>query len=599
MKFTRRKRKIISTSAFIIIVTTASLFFVWDFGTPVQDKQMNKPDGIISKLNRELPDDIPGIHFIEATEDAGIRFIHFNNARTSTIAEDMGSGTAWVDYDNDGYDDLFILNYSAPVKVSEKKLAQSKHTSKLYRNIGNGTFEDVTSESGLGLKVRGMATAWADYNNDGFIDCLITTFGSNKLFKNNGDGTFSEVTGESGIGGIEGFWAGAAWGDYNLDGFIDIYITGYVNYFDIPKTEEFKDLQEPPSINPSVFEPHRNLLYRNNGDNTFREVAGEAGVSNTAGRSLQAVWLDINNDMYPDLYVANDVSDNVLFKNMQDGTFMDISHSAKVADYRGSMGIAVGDWNGDADLDLFITHWIAEENALYDNLADIGNNQGMIFFRDEADRYGLGQASLSYVGWATFFLDIDNDGRLDLFTANGHTIQQAGQTELLVPMHDQLFWNRNNNEGFYDISEVAGKYFSKKYVGRGGALSDYNNDGRLDIFIMNHNGPAVLLQNQSVTGNNWLQVVLNGTEGNSSAIGAKLKLVTSESTQIREVGVQRSYLSHNSLVQHFGLKSGDQIDSLVVQWPGGLHQVFKEITLNQRIEITEGSKIIQNRITSK
>ncbi|MGF1671432.1 MAG: CRTAC1 family protein, partial [Balneolaceae bacterium] len=457
-------------------------------------------------------------------------------------------------------------------------------------NNGNGTFTDVSKEAGLNVAARGMATAWADYDNDGWIDCLITTYGENLLFRNNGDGTFTDVSKEAGMSGIHGFWAGASWGDYNLDGHLDLYITGYVEYFEIPVTDEIANLQEPPSINPSVFEPHQNLLYKNNGDGTFTETAAASGVANPGGRSLQSIWIDITLNGYPDLYVANDVSDNMLYRNMGDGTFMNISHPAKVADYRGSMGIAAGDWDGDGDMDLFITHWIAQENALYNNLQNEESTSGMIFFRDDADRLGLGQSSLSYVGWATFFFDFDNDGRPDLFVSNGHTNQRQDQPTALVGMNDQLYWNRNNEEGFYEISSIAGDYFSKKLVGRGGAYADYNNNGNLDLVINNHNGPAVLLENQTETDYNWFQVSLEGTASNRSAIGARMRLITSAGIQIREVGSQRSYLSQNSLVQHFGLKNETSVDTLEIIWPGGGKQSFENLPVNQRIHIVKGHK---------
>lgn len=582
----KRKRRMVVTTILLAVFLFIVAAWLWYDGIG-EGFRYGDEIGITSRLSRGIPVNIPNIRFKDITHKAGINFDHFNDIRGKKIAEDMGSGVAWIDYNNNGLQDLFIVNYSGPLDKPDEYLKTSSSQSKLYRNNGDGTFFDVTEHSGMPVGIRGMATAWADYDNDGWIDCLITTFGKNYLLRNNGDGTFTDVSDTAKISGIEGFWSGASWGDYNRDGFVDLYITGYVEYFEIPMDEKMNALQEPPSINPSVFEPSRNLLYRNNGNGSFTEVAEEVGVDNPDGRSLQSTWIDINSDMFPDLYVTNDVSDNMLFRNMKDGTFMNISYSAKIADYRGSMGLAVGDWNGDEDLDFFITHWIAQENALYDNLWSNSDSEGMIFFKDEADRLGLGQSSLKYVGWATSFFDIENDGRLDLYVVNGHTNQFLEETTKLIGMNDQIYWNRNNEEGFYEISKLAGDYFKEKHVGRGGAVADFNNDGLPDLFIVNHNGPGILLENQTVTNNNWLQVQLEGSESNRSAVGAKLRLISESGIQIRQVGAQASYLSQNSLVKHFGVKDVTVIDSLQIFWPSGRKSILTNIEVNQKLHIKE------------
>lgn len=584
----KRKRKTLLTTGLTLLFTILAAAFVWRNDPVDSSLPGEQVEGITSRLSRELPDDAPAVEFMDVTQHSGIDFRHFYGNRGSRIAEDMGSGIAWIDYNNNGWQDLFIVNYSGPVDMSNDVFDMSPATSRLYRNNGNGTFTDVTKESGLEIRARGMGVACVDFNNSGWIDCLVTAYGENMLFKNNGDGTFTDITEKAGLNGMDGFWAGAAWGDFNRDGYADLYITGYVSYFDIAALNDVSHLHEPPSLNPSVFEPVRNLLYKNNGDGTFTEMAEIAGVANPEGRSLEVAWVDLTYNNWPDLYIANDVSDNMFYRNMGDGTFMNISYSAKIADYRGSMGMAFGDWDGDEDIDIFITHWIAEENALYNSLWSDDKSESMIFFRDDADMLGLGQSSLRYVGWATSFLDIDNDGRPDLFIVNGHTNQMRENPEKLVGMNDQLYWNRNNEDGFYDISSVSGDYFNKEFVGRGGAYADFNNNGKLDLFIVNHNGPGVLLENRTETGHNWLQVKLTGTESNRSAIGAKLRLVTRDGVQIKQVGSQSSYLSQNSLVQHFGLKHISRVDTLKVLWPGGREEVFKGIDVNQRLDITEG-----------
>jgi hypothetical protein len=443
-----------------------------------------------------------------------------------------------------------------------------------------------------------MGAAWGDYDNDGWLDLVVSAYGDNVLYHNNGDGTFADKTLEAGLGGSPGFWAGLCWGDYDRDGFLDLYVTGYVKYrylTDQRETLQY-DVEQPAGINPSSFEPERNLLYRNNGDGTFSERAAQAGVSGETGRSLGAVWADFDDDGWPDLYVANDVSDNVLYWNQQNGTFRDISLAARVADYRGAMGIAVGDWDGDEDVDMFVTHWIAQENALYSNLRSelraLGSETPQpLQFIDVADRYGLGQVALAFIGWGTSFIDYDNDGRLDLFVVNGSTLQEDRDPQLLVPMTDQVFWNRGADDGFYDVSSVSGEYFGQAHVGRGAAFGDYDNDGDVDVFVVSNGGPGVLLRNDGGNHRRWLSVRLAGTRSNRSAVGARLRLVAGGTVQVREVGTQGPYLSQNSPIQHFGLGTLTAADTLEIRWPSGFRQVVLGPVSNQILQITEGAAV--------
>jgi hypothetical protein len=512
----------------------------------------------------------------------------------------MGSGAAWGDFDNDGWLDLYVANVAGPLTTGGggDQAGPSRAHAALYRNAGNGTFHEVSAQAGVQFRGWGMGVAAADYDNDGWLDLFVSAYGDNVLYRNNGDGTFDDMTEEAGLWGRPGFWAGARWGDYNRDGSLDLYVTGYVKYRYLGEQEASLqyDVEQPAGINPSSFEPEQNLLYRNNGNGTFSEVAARAGVSSGMGRSLGAMWADFDDDGWPDLYVANDVSDNVLYWNLQDGTFRNVSLAARVADYRGAMGLALGDWNGDEDFDMFVTHWIAQENALYSNLLtelrDLGSETSQpLVFMDEADRYGLGQVALEFIGWGTSFFDYDNDGRVDLFVVNGSTLQESGDERSLVPMTDQLFWNRNADDGFYDVSSVAGEYFGQAFVGRGAAFGDYDNDGDVDVFVVNHGGPGVLLRNDGGNRQHWLEVQLEGVRSNRSAIGAKLRLVTGLTVQVREVGAQSSYLSHNSLVQHFGLGTLQMADTLEITWPSGVHQIVVNPALNQILQVSERAAI--------
>jgi hypothetical protein len=552
-------------------------------------------EGVTSALDRGLPDDYPRVAFTDVTERAGIHFRHFPGRRSSQLPEDMGSGAAWGDYDDDGWVDLFVANAVGPLTLEAGAVERSSARSALYHNEGDGTFTEAGAAAGIDHRGWAMGGAWADHDNDGDLDLVVTAWGRNAFFRNDGDGTFTEVGGEVGITGPEGFWTGAAWGDYDRDGFLDLYVSGYVRYEALAgeASGSAYDVENPASINPSSFPPERNLLYHNEGDGTFREVAEAAGVANPEGRSLSAAWADLDEDGWPDLYVANDVSDNVLYRNRGDGTFEDVSHAARVADYRGAMGIAVGDWDGDTDLDLFVTHWIAQENALYDNQrwpAPEGGG-GPLVFMDEADRHGVGQLSLDDIGWGTAFFDYDNDGRLDIFAANGSTLQRREAPAQLVPMRSRLFWNGGAERGFYEVSPVAGSYFGQEYVGRGAAVADYDNDGDMDLIVVNHGGPPVLLRNEARRGErHWLQVELRGRQSNRGGIGAKLRLVAGGRVQVREVGAAGSYLSQHSPIEHFGLGAAALVDTLEIAWPSGVRQRLTGVGAGRRVRVEEAAE---------
>ena len=324
-------------------------------------------EGITRSLDRSLERSSTGLRFTEVTEQAGIRFEHFPFQRTSQIPEDMGSGGAWGDYDGDGWPDLFLVNFAAPLGVSDAEMAASSATDRLYRNRGDGTFEDVTEAAGVGVAHRGMGASFGDYDADGDEDLFVTSWGHNILWENQGDGTFRDVTARAGMD-AEGFWSGASWADFDLDGDLDLYVCAYVSYIPEPPGSDAArvgDAENPFTINPSSHPPQRNHLYVNRGDGSFDERAEYAGVQAENGRSLSAAWADFDGDGRSDLYVANDVSDNGMYWNRGDGTFQDVSYESLSADYRSSMGIGVGDWDGNLELDLFLTHWVAQENALF------------------------------------------------------------------------------------------------------------------------------------------------------------------------------------------------------------------------------------------
>lgn len=558
-------------------------------------------EGLTSELARPLPADHPRVTFTDITREAGITTPNFTGTRSSQLPEDMGSGAAFGDFDDDGWEDLAIANEIGPLTMTDAARRASPARVVLYRNNHDGTFADVTDQAGINVRGMAMAVAWGDYDGDARLDLLVTAYGRNVLYHNDGGGRFSDRSAATGVGTPEGFWTGAAWGDYDRDGALDLYVTGYVKYSTQPiaGAPGIIEIENPASINPASFPAERNLLFHNNRNGTFTERAVAAGVDNPSGRGLSASWVDLDDDGWPDLYVGNDVSDNLLFRNRRDGTFEDISHASRVADYRSSMGIAVGDWNGDGRQDLFLTHWLAQGNALYDNVPPPAPRPARpaksspVIFVDESDRYGLGQVSLDFIGWGTSFFDYDLDGWLDLFVVNGSTLQRREKPAELVPMRSQLFWNRGSTEGFYEVSGVSGDFFTRTWVGRGAAFADIDNDGDVDALVTVHGGLPHLLRNDGGNTNRWLQVQLRGTKSNRPGIGARITLVAGGIRQVRQVGAQASYLSQNSLIETFGLGADARVaDTLEVVWPNGAREVRTNVAAGQRLHVVEGEEAV-------
>jgi enediyne biosynthesis protein E4 len=567
-------------------------------------------DEITRTLSRSLPADLPKIRFTDVAQASGVKFHHFSGRRSSQLPEDMGSGLAWGDYDGDGDPDLYLVNESGPLTLKPEEVRASPAKSRLYRNEGDGTFTDVTEAAGVGATGWGMAAAWGDYDSDFDLDLVVTRYGSSLLYRNRGDGTFEDVSRAVGLEKEKGFWTGASWADYDRDGDLDLYVCGYVDYAPNPGLEMQSTRQYnavvPYSLNPSSYHPQRNLLFRNDGG-VFHEVAKQVGVDNPAGRSLSAVWADFDGDGWPDLYVANDISDNAMFRNLGNGRFQDISHAAWVADYRGAMGLGLGDWDNDGDFDIFITHWIAQENALYDNQKGIipAGVKEPLHFVDEADMVGLGQIALDFVGWGTDFLDYDNDGRLDIFVANGSTFQKESDTSLLIPMRNQLFWNAGKPKGFFEVGEEAGNFSKSENVGRGAAVADFDGDGDLDIGVAVNGGEARLLRNEGGNRQAWVRVVLRGPGSrgaaggtasgpatSSFATGALVRLRTGGTSQIRIVGGSSSYLSQSPPGEvWFGVGKASTIAELEVSWPDGSRQSFANLPTRSTLRLSEGGEI--------
>lgn len=577
MKLTRRRKGVLAVAVGTAAVLLGTLgWMLRPGGAERYAGSGSGVDGLTRSLERALPEDAPKFLFVDVAGEVGISFAHFPDARSSRLTEDMGSGAAWGDFDDDGDADLYLVNHTPASGAGRARSA-------LFRN-DDGRFTDVTEPAGLAISEPGSAAAWGDFNGDGILDLWTSAVGYNKLWLGIDGTRFREPVSI----GPRGFWAGVSPGDYDRDGDLDVHVTGYVRF--VESTGSTSTLQyqseQPASLNPSAFEPERNLLFRNDGMGRFQEVGVSAGVSNPAGRSLSASWADFDGDGWLDLYVANDVSDNSLFLNNGDGSFHDFSHASGSADYRGAMGLGVGDWDADGDHDLFVTHWIAQENALFENL--LGESAFGLRFTDLSSRIGLGQSSLDFVGWATSFVDLDLDGRQDLFILNGSTFQDRDNPALLVPMTDLLYWNGGPDRGFFETGGLG----NLATVSRGGAVSDYDGDGDLDIVAVDFGSPARLLRNDTDHGN-WLSVRLAGPAGNTAGLGSVIDLWAGGTRQRRQVGSQSGYLSQNDPVEVFGLGERSSADSVVVRWLTGEKVVAAQLPHGGRLEVSTSDYVLQ------
>ena len=527
------------------------------------------------------------LRFTDQTQQAGIHFKHTNGASEEKyLPETMGSGGLFFDYNNDGHLDIYLVNSGALSRVSEPH-RYPNDMNVLYRNKGDGTFVDATVEAGLQQNHGyGMGCLAADYDNDGDTDLYLTNFGRNQLYRNNGNGTFTDVTSHAGVG--DGNWSvSASFGDFDLDGYLDLYVA---NYLDYQLETAHACFLEGVHIycGPHEYPGARDTLYRNNGDGTFRDVTTRAGVHNT-GKGLGVLFTDYNNDGYPDIFVANDAVPDFLYQNNKNGTFTDSATTAGVA-YNSegrataSMGIASGDYDNDGIQDLFVTNFSLEINSLFRN-----DNDG--FYTMTTFEAGLADPSFSKLGFGTQFIDADNNGTLELFVANGHVWDNVSEITPVLSYRQQcqIFGNIGTGQ-FTDLSETAGRFFKRSVVARGVAVGDYNNDGAADILVTCCGESPILLRNDS-TVHNYVKIRLVGTESNRDGIGAKVWVQTDETTLFREVTCGGSYASGSERMLLFGIGVQKTIQSIEVKWQSGHTQTLdfsnSENPINQNIYITE------------
>ncbi len=522
--------------------------------------------------------------FTDVTLQAGISWRHVNGESSEKyLIEAMGGGVAFLDFDGDGLLDLFFVTGGETPKSPPGPPPRNA----LYRNLGNGKFEDVTERAGLArIPFYGMGASAADFDNDGFPDLFITGYPSCALFHNNRDGTFTDITGKAGVKNAGKWAAGAAWIDYDRDGRLDLFVSNYVK-FSYTDSHRCEYKGQRTYCAQTAYEGDRPALFHNNGDGTFTDVTGQAGLAKLVGRALGVVSIDINDDGWPDLFVARDASPNLLLINKRDGTFEDAALDAEVAlsadgAARAGMGVDAGDVNGDGRPDFIVTNFNDEQHTLF-------LNTGKFPFREATRESGLAALTRFYVGWGAHFIDYDNDGNLDLVLANGHINPVIEKTRMDVTYREPPLLLSNDGRGVLrNVRELAGAAFGGRFLGRGLAVGDYDNDGGIDIALTRLSDTPVLLHNNIGHEKSWVGVELQGTASNRDAIGAKLTLTAGERKLVRWITGAASYLSSHDRRVVFGL--GDAPSSamrLDIRWPNGNAQTVTGLKTNRYQRILE------------
>lgn len=527
-----------------------------------------------------------GFQLSDVTSKAGINFQHNSGAYGGKfLPETLGSGCAFLDYDGDGWQDILLVN--AMDWPGHKK---QRSTLKLYKNNRNGTFADVTRAAGLEIEMYGMGVAVGDYNNDGFPDVLITCVGQNRLFQNTGKGTFVDVTKKSGLLGRQAFSTSALWFDYDRDGLLDLFVCNYVNWS--PEHDVFCSLdgKHKSYCTPEAYRGETCWLFRNRGDGTFEDATAGSGIFDASSKSLGVALLDYDQDGWPDLLVANDTQPNKLYKNLRNGKFKDVAVETGIAfspdgKARAGMGVAVGDYENSGRAGIAITNFDNEMIGLYR-----GGKPGT--YDEISLASGVGAPSKTTLGFGCAFLDIDLDGRLDLAVANGHideTVRNIrGNVGYAQP--PQLFFNQGGGK-FREAASEAGADFAKAKVGRGLAFGDFDRDGDLDLLLTTNNGPAYLYRNDQSAGNRAIRFYLRGTKSNRDAIGATVRVFNGSEMQMRMVQGGSSYLSQSELPVTFGMGGRDKAERVVVDWPSGTTQEFKNLVAGKGYQLAENKGI--------
>lgn len=569
-----------SWSRFILLASFAYSFALAQGGhlSPPPPSQKGKT---IKCTGRPVP------QFEDITSAAGITFRHTSDPSKRYIVESMSGGVVLIDYDRDGWPDIYFTN--AP--TVDMAIKGEKSLGVLYHNNHDGTFTDITAKAGLTSSCFAMGGAVGDYDNDGWPDLYLTCLGGNVLYRNIGNGTFSDVTRKAGV--ADGRWStGASFGDYDGDGFVDLMVTNYVDFH----------LNDLPGFGSAPFCRYRGIdvqcgprglrgagdaLFHNNGDGTFTDVSNAAGVSDPSGYyGLGVVWADFNNTGRPDIYVANDSTPKYLYENQGNGKFKEIGLQSGTAvsddgSEQASMGIALGDYNHTGRQSIYVTNFSDENDLLY-------RNEGDWNFKEVSYAAGVALPSLPYVKWGTAFADVDNDGWLDLITVNGHVYPQVDTLPSGAGYREPKLLQLNQKDGtFCDASDQAGKALTERRVSRGLAVGDLFNDGKMDIVVGDIDGAPMLLRNHGVSGRHWVSFELTGTKSNRLALNALIKIAAGGVTQTHEIHSGGSYLSQNDLRVHFGLGNVTKIDTVEVHWPSGQTDVLSNLAADKYYSVIE------------
>jgi hypothetical protein len=549
-----------------------------------------------SALSGQAPTSPPAsspVTFRDITQKAGIHFVHNNAAfGKKYLPETMGPGVAFIDYDNDGWQDIFLVN------GTDWPGRPSKHsTPRLYHNNHDGTFTDVTHKAGLDVELFGMGVAVGDYDNDGFDDLFITTMGQSHLFHNNGNGTFTDVTQKAGLMGPKEFSTSAAWVDYDRDGELDLVVANYVQWSLEGDLYCTLDGKSKSYCTPESYKGTAVRLWRNRGDGTFEDATKKAGLAEPTSKTLGIAILDYDNDGWPDILFSNDTQPNKLYRNNGNGTFTEKAVVAGIAFSedgvaRAGMGVDAADYDRSGAASILITNFANQMLSLY-------HNEGKGLFVDEAPRSEVGRATLLTLGFGCFFFDYDLDGWPDIFIANGHIdgdIQRV-QPNVKYAMPPHLF--RNVGKGnFQEVTKTLGTAFNTPRVGRGAAYGDINNDGRLDLLLSTNGGPTFLFENDATPGfpaNKSLRIKLVGTKSNRDGIGTVVKLTAGGTTESQMMRSGSSYLSASELVLTYGLGQLNQADSVEIRWSSGQVDKLSTVAAGQTVTVTEGKGITATR----
>jgi enediyne biosynthesis protein E4 len=537
--------------------------------------------------------DAPLPQLVDITDSTGIKFDHLSSPEQKYIVESMSGGVALIDYDRDGWPDIYFTN----AQSVEMALAGKKARSALYHNNHDGTFTDVTDKAGVGYPCWAMGAVVGDYNNDGWPDLLVTCFGGVVLYRNNGDGTFTDVTKQAGLSNDSQWATGAAFGDYDRDGWADLFVSHYVDFHldDLPafgsrQTCKYRGIDV--QCGPRGLKGSSSNLYHNNGDGTFTDVSKKSGIRDSANAfGLTAVWSDFDDDGHLDLFVANDAGRNYLFQNDGSGHFTEIGFAAGVAASQdgaeqANMGVALGDYLHTGRFSIAITHFSDEYAALF-------RNDGRLSFTDVSYTSGIAPSSTPYVGWGDAFFDFDNVGWLDLFMVNGHVYPQVDTAEAGPKYREPglLFYNQRNGT-FKDVSKLVGPALQLPRVSRGVAVGDLFNDGRMDIVIENLKGGPTILQSQGGPANHWIDFELAGSKSNRLALNARAKVTAGDLVQTYAVLSGGSYLSQNDLRIHVGLGSSKRVDKVEIFWPAGTTEVLTDLAADHIYDVKEGEGIV-------